>query len=568
MGRAIEDVYSRRLGDHASELAEHFAHSSNEEDLAKAVAYGEQAAQQAIAVYGYGEAGRLLERALDVQDILDPDDKVRKCDLLLLLAEAIVSVVDPASAQTRVPGQAYRLAEEIGDDGRASAAAQLAMTALTSGRYDEMKEWINRAERYDATDAARARTRSMSAMVLRDEGRRAESRLASREAIEIGWQSGNNDIAVATANTYLMLPTSPALEEAKLKVSQQAIDLSGEGLSTRRLGFIYWNAALEFLVWGDREQADHLWVLLRQLADRTGHTVPANCVLRVDYAFAILDGRFDDALATNAEMLELGGNWEAFETTARQHLGVATPEDEFDRVFGGADFLGPRNRLLARAMNGQTKAAHAQLRRFFNADKLLGKNDSLDTDELVLMLRTALILLEADIVDHMAKQLAEHPRLVVHRWSGPMSVARIIGDAMSFLGRPGEARDFYQTGLEVCERIRFRPEIALIRLGQADLMANHFPGEIGEAREHLSFAIPELTEMKMRPALERAMALQQRLDSAPTKAPAYPDGLTERQVEVLCLLANGKRDSEIAEALVITTRGASNHVAVATINNS
>ena len=75
VARALEEVHARRLDEHAAELAEHFAHSSDPDDLTKAVAYGELAAQRAMSVYAYGEAVRHLEGALKAQEVLDPDDR-------------------------------------------------------------------------------------------------------------------------------------------------------------------------------------------------------------------------------------------------------------------------------------------------------------------------------------------------------------------------------------------------------------------------------------------------------------------------------------------------------------
>ncbi len=43
-------------------------------------------------------------------------------------------------------------------------------------------------------------------------------------------------------------------------------------------------------------------------------------------------------------------------------------------------------------------------------------------------------------------------------------------------------------------------------------------------------------------------------------APAYPDGLTQREVEVLRLIAAGKTNRQIAEELIISSRTVGNHV--------
>jgi hypothetical protein len=40
----------------------------------------------------------------------------------------------------------------------------------------------------------------------------------------------------------------------------------------------------------------------------------------------------------------------------------------------------------------------------------------------------------------------------------------------------------------------------------AELLFEHYPDEAAEAQEHLDFAIAEFREMKMQPALERALS--------------------------------------------------------------
>ncbi|MCJ7810720.1 MAG: protein kinase, partial [Dehalococcoidia bacterium] len=90
VARSLEALYAKRLEEHATELAEHFSHSTDPADLTKAVEYGKMAAKRATDVYAYGEAVRLLEQALKVQEVLDFEDKAKRCDLLLALGDVLL----------------------------------------------------------------------------------------------------------------------------------------------------------------------------------------------------------------------------------------------------------------------------------------------------------------------------------------------------------------------------------------------------------------------------------------------------------------------------------------------
>src|SRR5439155_15831457 len=109
VGRALEEVYGNRLDDHAAELAEHYAQSTETADLEKAVKYSELAAERSMAVFAYGEAVRLLEQALRAQEVLDPEDEARRCDLLLNLAQALIPAGEPLRAAEEVAEGAFVL---------------------------------------------------------------------------------------------------------------------------------------------------------------------------------------------------------------------------------------------------------------------------------------------------------------------------------------------------------------------------------------------------------------------------------------------------------------------------
>ncbi len=58
--------------------------------------------------------------------------------------------------------------------------------------------------------------------------------------------------------------------------------------------------------------------------------------------------------------------------------------------------------------------------------------------------------------------------------------------------------------------------------------------------------------------VERVAALKEQIQ--PAAAPTYPDGLTEREVEVLRLIAGGRSNREIGEELFIALNTVARHV--------
>lgn len=114
-------------------------------------------------------------------------------------------------------------------------------------------------------------------------------------------------------------------------------------------------------------------------------------------------------------------------------------------------------------------------------------------------------------------------------------------------------------------RVRFRPEMALAHLQLAGLLLDEARassagrsrsrreagGLPAEAATYLDTAIDEFASRGMQPALERALALRDRLEPKPDAAAANPHRLTDRELEVLRLIAAGRTGREIAAQLVL-----------------
>ncbi len=76
----------------------------------------------------------------------------------------------------------------------------------------------------------------------------------------------------------------------------------------------------------------------------------------------------------------------------------------------------------------------------------------------------------------------------------------------------------------------------------------------------LDEALAISTELGMRPLREKATALKEQAQSQPTLSAKYPGGLTERELEVLQLVALGQTNREIANELVLSQRTVQRHI--------
>jgi DNA-binding CsgD family transcriptional regulator/tetratricopeptide (TPR) repeat protein len=140
-------------------------------------------------------------------------------------------------------------------------------------------------------------------------------------------------------------------------------------------------------------------------------------------------------------------------------------------------------------------------------------------------------------------------------------VGRILGLLALTMGQLEKAVAHFEEGLAFCRVGGYQPALAWTCYDYAGLLFDRNQDcDLAQATELLDESLAISAELGMRPLTERVVALQERAASTLTRAPLYPDGLTQREIEVLRLVAAGRTDREIAEELIIAVRTVTTHV--------
>jgi DNA-binding CsgD family transcriptional regulator len=141
------------------------------------------------------------------------------------------------------------------------------------------------------------------------------------------------------------------------------------------------------------------------------------------------------------------------------------------------------------------------------------------------------------------------------------AVSRYLGMLAATMERWEEAAQHFEDALAMNTRMGARPWLAHTQHEYAKmLLARNQPGDREEATALLNVALSTARELGMR-ALESRLTVGERRESAPAPTtPAALASLSQRELEVLRLVATGKSNQEIADALCISLNTVATHV--------
>src|SRR5262249_10573953 len=189
---------------------------------------GALAARRATAVYGYSEAVRLLEGALQAQEVLDPDDQATRCDLLLALGDALLPAGEAGRVTEAVAPEGLKLAEAPGDRRRAARTRNLPVEGDFRGigargaRGGPFRRWSGLLEQYaepnsvERVTALYARSWVVMATATPEQNVWLEYRRLMQEAVAVARRAGDVDALMLAASWFLNAELIPPTDHDDL----------------------------------------------------------------------------------------------------------------------------------------------------------------------------------------------------------------------------------------------------------------------------------------------------------------------------------------------------------------
>ncbi len=581
IGEAMEDLWGANAETHAAELAHHFAESQAVNGDQRLILYSQLAGEQALAAYAHEEALQHFQRALDAKEGQPMDAQTASILAGLGWAQAATFERHRIREVMATLSRAVDYFAQAGEVERVVAIAEYPFYPLLGQSTGNAQLIASALALVTAESPAAGRLLSRYGRVMgSEEGDYPSAQQAFTQALAIARRDGNLTLEMGVLAESANVDMLHTRFQETLDKSERAIELARQVDDPQAEALARYSSALSHIALGDLGgvsfQSSKLLDTAEKLRDRFWLTV---------------------ALRSHEDQAHLVGDWPTARSYSDRGLAMSPAECrnlctrtlleyQTGNFAEGAPYLQRLVEVMRQAPSGATlEHAHTAMVIPLVA-RISGEADLLEVAEnaaatvlgsaprvgdIDWATRIGLGVLAAGRNDATAAQ-EHYPCLLPVRGTlvlfGMIATDRVLGLLAQTMENLDQAVAHFEEGWSFCRRAGYRPELGWVCCDYAGALlqrasvssAQARPDDREKARSLLEESRSIAVELGMPPLKERS---QDRLDlmaASPVATPSYPAGLSQREVEVLRLIAAGKSNREIAEELFISLNTVANHV--------
>jgi DNA-binding CsgD family transcriptional regulator len=583
IGKALEDAYGPDKPLHAPQLAHHFMMAAEEIGPNKAIRYSRLAGERALTIFAYEEAASHFQRALEIKQKETPatihgipDDETAEILFSRSKAEAAVfSFGDPHTpAETIAKLLDYYIAKK--DVTRVLQIAQVPMFAGDNASITESKARFERViDLVDPGSREAGWVLCLYGYFLGTYGRDENSaQKALEQSVVIARRNLDQNLEMRALLNLVQVNAVywktdwdrvlPAIEMA-----QRLGDLQAECIG-RLFAFVFATNTQSFT------ETQTLWEHAKAIADRLRYRSLQENITALGQGIALLQGDFQLSRVRSEHAAQ------GTRCTIASLMLRALTEYELGEVVEGDKFAQQAVEDLNRISNPFNEYGWASAQ-FPFFDYLTGRETwSEPADKCInfgvqnipeniyngILARVGIALKAIQHGDIEAARRSydflkgplkayQTRRMILNI---AMSSDRLLGLLCLAFGDISQATDHFEEAIEICREKGFLPQLAWSNYDYARaLFQRQQPGDRKRAASLLAGALTTANKLSMILLANRINAvLKSRV--SPNILADNPYGLSDREIEVLKLLAEGKTNREIAWQLYVSPNTVATHV--------